>query len=103
MKRAGSPALSESSGTESSRKKMKTATTAPSSRAGTPLPNQPASQRSRIGGPGSGSDGEATVGDMSDGAGSRKNVKIVDGSRKGTPTVSRAGSPNPMQGGKPLP
>ncbi|KAJ3493526.1 hypothetical protein NLG97_g4676 [Lecanicillium saksenae] len=92
LKRAGSPALSESSGNESSRKKIKkTATTAPGSRSGTPIPGVP--RRSKIGA-GSTSDGEATAGEMSDGAGPRKKIKLV-GSTKGTPSASRAGSPTP--------
>jgi hypothetical protein len=36
---------------------------------------------------------------MSDGAGPKKKIKIV-GSARGTPTASRAGSPNPAQGSK---
>lgn len=52
-------------------------------------------------GAGSGSDGEATAGEMSDGAVSkRKKLKIVSHSARGTPSASRAGSPNPTQGGK---
>jgi hypothetical protein len=51
-------------------------------------------------GAGSGSDGEATAGEMSDGAGARKKkIKLV-GSNRGTPTVSRAGSPDPPKGSK---
>ena len=101
LKRAGSPALSESSGNESSRKKMKKSrTTAPGSRAGTPLPQGTAVRRPKVGGAGSGSDGEATGGEMSDGAGPRKKIKVMGSSAKGTPAVSRAGSPNPAPGGK---
>ncbi|KND91238.1 Transcription initiation factor IIF subunit alpha [Tolypocladium ophioglossoides CBS 100239] len=100
LKRAGSPALSESSGNESSRKKMKkTVGTAPGSRAGTPLPQTNAARRPKIAGAGSGSDGEATAGEMSDGAGPRKKIKVVGSSGRGTPAASRAGSPNPAQGG----
>ncbi|ATY66109.1 Transcription Factor Rap30 interaction [Cordyceps militaris] len=92
LKRAGSPALSESSGNESSRKKMKkTAVTAPGSRAGTPIPG--AVRKKKLGA-GSTSDGEATAGEMSDGAGPRKKIKLV-ASAKGTPSASRAGSPVP--------
>ncbi|OAA55993.1 Transcription Factor IIF, Rap30/Rap74, interaction [Cordyceps fumosorosea ARSEF 2679] len=91
LKRAGSPALSESSGNESSRKKMKkSVVTAPGSRAGTPIPG--AARKKKLGA-GSTSDGEATAGEMSDGAtGPRKKIKLV-GSAKGTPSASRAGSP----------
>ncbi|KAF7560241.1 hypothetical protein G7046_g3909 [Stylonectria norvegica] len=99
LKRAGSPALSDSSGNESTRKKLKkTATPATGSRAGTPLP----SIGGRLGklGAGSGSDGEATGGEMSDGAGPRKKkIKLVSNSARGTPSASRAGSPAPAQGG----
>ncbi|GJN79286.1 transcription Factor IIF, Rap30/Rap74, interaction [Purpureocillium lilacinum] len=102
LKRAGSPALSESSGNESSRKKMKkSSTTAPGSRAGTPLPQGTAVRRPKVGGAGSGSDGEATGGEMSDGAGPRKKIKVMGSSAKGTPAVSRAGSPNPAPGASP--
>jgi hypothetical protein len=53
-------------------------------------------------GAGSGSDGEATAGEMSDGAvAKRKKLKLVSHSARGTPSASRAGSPNP-QGGKSL-
>ncbi|RDA85158.1 hypothetical protein CP532_1551 [Ophiocordyceps camponoti-leonardi (nom. inval.)] len=94
LKRAGSPALSESSGNESSRKKMrKTAAPAAGSRAGTPLPQANPLRRTKAGG-----DGEATAGDVSDGAGPRKKPKLADTSRKGSPAVSRASSPNPAQG-----
>lgn len=92
LKRAGSPALSESSGNESSRKKMKkTAATAPGSRSGTPIPG--AARKKKLGA-GSTSDGEATAGEMSDGAGPKKKMRLV-GSTKGTPSASRAGSPAP--------
>ncbi|KAH7022431.1 hypothetical protein EDB80DRAFT_8198 [Ilyonectria destructans] len=100
LKRQGSPALSESSGNESSRKKLKkTATPATGSRAGTPLPQGAAMRRSKMGA-GSGSDGEATGGEMSDGAGpKKKKLKLVSSSARGTPSASRAGSPIPTQGG----
>ncbi|KAF1733972.1 Transcription initiation factor IIF subunit alpha [Beauveria bassiana] len=92
LKRAGSPALSESSGNESSRKKLKkTAATAPGSRSGTPVPGV---VRKKKLGAGSASDGEATAGEMSDGAGPRKKMKLVS-SANGTPSASRAGSPTP--------
>ncbi|RBR19701.1 uncharacterized protein FIESC28_05478 [Fusarium coffeatum] len=95
LKRAGSPALSESSGNESSRKKLKkNVTSAADSRSGTPLPQGAAARRAM--GAGSGSDGEATAGEMSDGAASkRKKLKLVSHSARGTPSASRAGSPNP--------
>lgn len=93
LKRPGSPALSESSGNESSRKKIKhTATPAQGSRAGTPLPGGVGVRRSKIGA-GSGSDGEATAGEMSDGAAVRKRKLKLVGSARGTPNASRAGSP----------
>lgn len=92
LKRAGSPALSESSGNESSRKKIKKTTSAATgSRAGTPIPG--ALRKGKMGA-GSTSDGEATAGEMSDGAGPRKKIKLV-GSTRGTPSASRAGSPAP--------
>ncbi|KAM0348764.1 hypothetical protein ACHAPU_004203 [Fusarium lateritium] len=98
LKRAGSPALSESSGNESSRKKLKkNVTSAAGSRSGTPLPQGAAARR--VVGAGSGSDGEVTAGEMSDGAVSkRKKLKLVSQSARGTPSASRAGSPNPTQG-----
>ncbi|KAH6889112.1 hypothetical protein B0T10DRAFT_487384 [Thelonectria olida] len=100
LKRSGSPALSESSGNESLRKKLKKTTTpATGSRAGTPLP-QSTVRRPKVGGAGSGSDGEATGGEMSDGAGKKKKkLKLVSNSARGTPSASRAGSPIPNQGG----
>ncbi|KAF4971950.1 hypothetical protein FZEAL_9720 [Fusarium zealandicum] len=98
LKRAGSPALSESSGNESSRKKLKkNATSAAASRSGTPLPPGAAARRAMAAG--SGSDGEVTAGEMSDGAPRKKKLKLVSGSARGTPTASRAGSPVPTQGG----
>ncbi|KAF5018849.1 hypothetical protein F66182_9141 [Fusarium sp. NRRL 66182] len=98
LKRAGSPALSESSGNESSRKKLKkNAASAAGSRSGTPLPQGAAARRAM--GAGSGSDGEGTAGEMSDGAApKRKKLKLVSLSARGTPSASRAGSPNPTQG-----
>ncbi|ODA78123.1 hypothetical protein RJ55_06726 [Drechmeria coniospora] len=100
LKRAGSPTLSESSGNESSRKKLKkTATAALSSRAGTPLSQANPTRLPKIWGAGSGSDGEATGGEISDGGGPRKKVNLVAGSGNRTPAASRAGSPNPSQGG----
>ncbi|KAF5013542.1 hypothetical protein FDECE_465 [Fusarium decemcellulare] len=99
LKRPGSPALSESSGNESSRKKLKkNATPATGSRAGTPLPQGAAARRAM--GAGSGSDGEVTAGEMSDGAApKKKKLKLVSSSARGTPSASRAGSPVPAQGG----
>lgn len=103
LKRAGSPMVSDSSGNESSRKtkKKKTGPTNPSltgSRSGTPipgaLPRRPAA--------GSGSDAEATGGEMSDGAGGR--IKKKKGTHlstaRGTPTGSRANSPAPASGAR---
>ncbi|GAB0133397.1 hypothetical protein EsDP_00001808 [Epichloe bromicola] len=97
LKRAGSPALSESSGNESSRKKIKkTSATAPSSRSGTPA-SQPHLTRRNLASQGSGSDGEVTGGEMSDGAiGQKKKAKLAGSNAGGTPSVSRAGSPNPV-------
>ncbi|XXG94832.1 hypothetical protein Hte_001091 [Hypoxylon texense] len=93
LKRAGSPMVSDSSGTESTRKKKKTTH---GSRATSPLPS------GRRGKPGAGStsDGEGTAGEMSDGAGGKKKRLGVPGqaSRKGTPAGSRATSPAPPQG-----
>ena len=95
--------MSESSGNESSRKKVKkhaNGTSIQPSRSGTPLSGQ-----QRRGGKGSSSmaggaqsDGEATAGEMSDGAGSKRRIKIVGKSARATPGGSRAGSPNPAQG-----
>jgi transcription initiation factor TFIIF subunit alpha len=101
LKRAGSPTLSESSGNESSRKKIKkTSTTTNGSRAGTPA-SQPSLARRRKTGHGSGSDGEVTAGEMSDSAVvSRKGVKLVGSGGRGTPVTSRAGSPNPATASK---
>lgn len=44
---------------------------------------------------GSGSDGEATGGEMSDGQPKKKKIKLIPSSSKGTPAGSRAGSPLP--------
>ncbi|KAK8059747.1 hypothetical protein PG996_009677 [Apiospora saccharicola] len=105
LKRAGSPGVSDSSGTESTRKKkVKTGPSSSSltgSRSGTPL---------MVGNPshlsGSTSDGEATGGDMSDGAGGIKKKKktqlSIGTNSKGTPTGSRAGSPNPPSATSPM-
>ncbi|KAI0150737.1 Rap30/74 interaction domain-containing protein [Xylariaceae sp. FL1272] len=93
-KRPGSPINSDSSGTESTRnkkkKKLGPSTSLAGSRGGTPLPSR---------GAGSGSDGEVTAGEMSDGAaGKIKRHKDKLGvSAKGTPTSSRAGSPIPSR------
>ncbi|KAI1382372.1 Rap30/74 interaction domain-containing protein [Hypoxylon crocopeplum] len=94
LKRAGSPLVSDSSGTESTRKRKKTAH---GSRGTTPLP------RRGKGGAGSTSDGEGTAGEMSDGAGGKRkrlnaSVKGGRGSKRGTPAGSRAASPAPPQG-----
>ena len=91
LKRPGSPLPSDSSGTESTRKKKKTAPNAsgPGSRGDTPL------ARARTGA-GYTSDGEATGGEMSDGAGGKKPRPMGAGT-KGSPTGSRAGSPAPPQ------
>ncbi|KAL6915891.1 hypothetical protein ACHAPO_005347 [Fusarium lateritium] len=100
LKRAGSPALSESSGNESSRKKLKkNATSAAASRSGTPLPQGAAARRAM--GAGSGSDGEATAGEMSDGAMGKRKLKLVSHSARGTPSASRAGSPIPQGAASP--
>ncbi|CAK7238618.1 MAG: transcription factor IIF subunit tfg1 [Sporothrix thermara] len=106
LKRPGSPNLSESSGNESSRKKIKKHVNGGSvkpSRSSTPLPGQP--PRSKIiksgssTGAGAGaalSDGEATGGEMSDGAGAgKRRIKIVGAGARNTPSGSRASSPNP--------
>ncbi|KAI1498179.1 hypothetical protein F5X99DRAFT_339913 [Biscogniauxia marginata] len=91
LKRPGSPMVSDSSGTESTRKKKKKTgpnSSIPGSRGGTPLP-----QRGRPGA-GSTSDGEATAGEMSDGAGGKKKHRGPQGAgARGTPVGSRAGSP----------
>ncbi|CAK7563317.1 MAG: transcription factor IIF subunit tfg1 [Sporothrix epigloea] len=105
LKRPGSPNLSESSGNESSRKKIKKHANGGSvklSRSSTPLPGQPS--RSKIiksgsaAGGGALSDAEATGGEMSDGADSgtsKRRIKIVGTGARGSPSGSRASSPNP--------
>lgn len=102
LKRPGSPNLSEleSSGNESSRKRVKKTATGSvqNSRASTPVPNaQNGLQRPKKVA-GATSDGEATGAEMSD-AGRKKftkKIKLVSGSHgRGTPTGSRAGSPVP--------
>lgn len=93
LKRPGSPNLSDSSGAESTRKKVKTgkgtSSKAPS-RSATPLPGRP-----RVGG--ATSDGEATAGEGSDGGLKlKKKIKIKTGTGAGgSPSASRAGSPAP--------
>ncbi|KAI2629559.1 Rap30/74 interaction domain-containing protein [Hypoxylon sp. NC1633] len=98
LKRSGSPMASDSSGAESTRKTKKKKITH-DSRATTPLPG---GRRGKAGA-GSGSDGEGTAGEMSDGAGG--NIKRLapsaaggKGSLRGTPAGSRAASPAPPQG-----
>ncbi|OAA46282.1 transcription initiation factor IIF subunit alpha [Metarhizium rileyi] len=100
LKRAGSPALSESSGNESSRKKMKKSPMIGNgSRAGTPTSQSNLPRQSKAG-HGSGSDSEAIAGEMSDSAViSRKGHKMVGSGGRGTPVASRAGSPNPATTG----
>lgn len=102
LKRPGSPNLSEleSSGNESSRKRVKKTATGSiqNSRASTPVPTaQNGLQRPKKAA-GATSDGEATGAEMSD-AGRKKftkKIKLVSGSHgKGTPTGSRTGSPVP--------
>ena len=104
LKRAGSPALSESSGNESTRKKLKkTSTNTPASRSGTPVPLAKPKALKKGGasrGAGSGSDGEMTAGEMSDGVVAKRKIKLV-ASRRASPAGSRAGSPIPaVSGGK---
>ncbi|KAF4125365.1 hypothetical protein GMORB2_4205 [Geosmithia morbida] len=97
IKRVGSPALSESSGNESTfKKKTKASSSVMGSRAGTPSFQQAAvaKRKAKSGGAGSGSDGEATAGELSDGAGPKKKIKLK-GSSSGTPSASRTGTPNP--------
>jgi transcription initiation factor TFIIF subunit alpha len=105
LKRPGSPLVSDSSGTESTRtKKKKTGPSTSSltgSRATTPLPGS----QSRRPGAGSGSDGEATAGEMSDGAIARKKKQRshlgTSTGGNGTPAGgSRAGSPVPGAGNR---
>ncbi|KAI0398882.1 hypothetical protein F4802DRAFT_591697 [Xylaria palmicola] len=93
LKRPGSPLGSDSSGNESTRnkkkKKLGPSNSVTGSRSATPLPG---GQSGR--GAGSTSDGEATAGEMSDGAGGRigRRPHLGTGARN-TPTGSRAGSP----------
>lgn len=88
----------ESSGNESSRKRVKKQATGSvrGSRASTPMSS---SQRIKTGAM---SDGEATGGEMSDAGYAKKKVPrvtMVSGSQsKGTPASSRAGSPAPVAG-----
>lgn len=94
--------VSDSSGNESTRKNKKKKV-GPSnaslvgSRSSTPIPRRP-------GGAGSGSDAEATGGEMSDGAGGKIKKKKVGSNlatgtgARGTPVGSRAGSPAPASG-----
>ncbi|QUC20651.1 uncharacterized protein UV8b_04892 [Ustilaginoidea virens] len=97
LKRAGSPTLSESSGNESSRKKMKkTPATTSMNQMGTSSSQSNSAARRSKGSHGPGSDGEATGAEMSDSSFvPRKPVKLMGGSGRGTPSASRAGSPNP--------
>ncbi|GAP91964.1 putative transcription initiation factor IIF subunit alpha [Rosellinia necatrix] len=93
LKRPGSPLGSDSSGAESTRnkkkKKLGPTNSVAGSRGATPLPGgQPAR------GAGSTSDGEATAGEMSDGAGGKiKRRPHLGTGAKGTPAGSRASSP----------
>ncbi|KAF6825460.1 transcription initiation factor IIF subunit alpha [Colletotrichum plurivorum] len=100
LKRPGSPNLSESSGNESSRKKMKKHAIASvqQSRSSTPSSQGPAGQKSNLG-KGAMSDGEATAGEMSDGQPRKKKIKLVGSGARGTPVGSRAGSPAPAATG----
>ncbi|KAI1437940.1 Rap30/74 interaction domain-containing protein [Xylaria sp. CBS 124048] len=97
LKRPGSPLGSDSSGTESTRnkkkKKLVSTDSVAGSRSATPLPG---GQSGR--GAGSTSDGEATGGEMSDGAGRKiKRHPHLGTGAKGTPAGSRSGSPNPSK------
>ncbi|KAH8689796.1 hypothetical protein BGW36DRAFT_350692 [Talaromyces proteolyticus] len=107
-KRVGSPNLSDASGTDTSRKKPKHAPSQPGA-LNSPSPSSvlaATKKRSRIGGPGSGSDIEAGAGsggDMSDTSKAKK-LKInlpIGSSRGGTPHGSRSGSPAPLRAGTP--
>ncbi|KAG6005906.1 hypothetical protein E4U21_007540 [Claviceps maximensis] len=104
LKRAGSPALSDSSGNESSRKKMKTTSaTAAESRSGTPAAQSHLGHRNPAN-QGSVSDGDATAGEMTDGAvPQRKGAKLVGSSSRGASSTSRAGSPTPIPAASPSP
>ncbi|KAF4901563.1 Transcription initiation factor IIF subunit alpha [Colletotrichum fructicola] len=99
LKRPGSPNLSESSGNESSRKKIKKQTASVhQSRSSTPLSQGPAGKSNL--GKGVMSDGEATAGEMSDGQlRQKKKIKLVGSGARGTPVGSRAGSPAPAAPG----
>ncbi|KAI9845382.1 MAG: hypothetical protein M1838_001737 [Thelocarpon superellum] len=145
LKRPGSPDLSETSGTETTRKRPKkkhgssqpTGTSTPKGESGphSPVPSssapdlgralprkssvirlsvdssklseisaaapKPNLRRPAVGGAGSGSDGEATGGEMSEG-GRHKKIKLRLNSKgsplSGSPPGSRAGSPNPVGG-----
>ncbi len=106
LKRPGSPNLSESSGNESTRKKMKKHAngSAMPSRSTTPLPGQQRKITLKPSGAGALSDGEATAGEMSDGpTGGKKRIKIVTAGARATPSGSRATSPIPtaLSPGKP--
>lgn len=109
LKRPGSPMVSDSSGTESTRKNKKkkvgpSTSSLGGSRSTTPMPGG----LPRRPGAGSGSDGEATGAEMSDGAGGKKKKKksrthLGTGTgAKGTPVGSRAGSPAPPASGNAL-
>jgi transcription initiation factor TFIIF subunit alpha len=109
LKRPGSPMVSDSSGTESTRKNKKkkvgpSTSSLGGSRSTTPMPGG----LPRRPGAGSGSDGEATGAEMSDGAGGKKKKKksrthLGTGTgAKGTPVGSRAGSPAPPASGSAL-
>lgn len=116
LKRPGSPNLSESSGNESSRKKHKkkhvhsstsaqvtgTSTPRAGSRPMSPAPGQAGKAGAKVGATrmmdvGQGmSEGEATAGEMSDGAGGVKPKKLklrLGGSGNASPAASRAASP----------
>ncbi|KAJ2968362.1 hypothetical protein NUW58_g10238 [Xylaria curta] len=105
LKRPGSPLGSDSSGTESARnkkkKKLGPSSSVTGSRSATPLPGGQS-----VRGAGSTSDGEATAGEMSDGAGGKvKRRPHIGTGGKGTPMGSRAGSPratSPHAGQEPL-
>ncbi|EXF84110.1 transcription initiation factor IIF subunit alpha [Colletotrichum fioriniae PJ7] len=95
LKRPGSPNLSESSGNESSRKKLKkhAAASVHQSRSSTPSGGLKSHLKGAM------SDGEATGGEMSDGQLRKKKIKLVGSGARGTPVGSRAGSPVPAASG----
>ncbi|KAM7185025.1 hypothetical protein V8F33_012638 [Rhypophila sp. PSN 637] len=96
LKRPGSPNLSDSSGNESTRKKVKTGKGTSSqmpSRSGTPLPGRPKPAG------GATSDGEATAGEGSDGGMKLKKKIKIKSAGTGSTSVSRAGSPDAMSPG----